>query len=72
MICNLVCCFSREQIVFPLHLTGKLLLVDFEAIIEDGGPSGQAGALRLAISTALKSIVDKAMVEKMRLGALSA
>jgi len=58
----------REQTIFPLHLTGKLLLVDFEATVEGGGPSGQAGALRLAIATALKSIVDKAMVEKMRLG----
>lgn len=58
----------REQVLFPLHLTKKLQLVDFEATVEDGGSSGQAGALRHAISTALKSLVDRQVIEKMRLG----
>jgi ribosomal protein S9 len=64
--------FFREQVIFPLHLADKLQDVDFEATVEGGGPSGQAGALRLALSLGLKSIVDKATVEKMRLGLYSA
>lgn len=61
-------CVCREQIIFPLHLTGKVNAVDFTATVEHGGPSGQAGALRLALSRALRNIVDKEMVEKLRLG----
>lgn len=54
--------------MFPLHLTDKLDTVDFEAMVIDGGPSGQAGAVRLALSMALQSFVDQQTVEKMRLG----
>jgi small subunit ribosomal protein S9 len=61
---------DREQIMFPLHLTDKLYSVDFDATVVGGGVSGQAGALRLALSRALQSIVDKATVEKMRLAGL--
>ena len=54
--------------MFPLHLTDKLGTVDFEATVEKGGPSGQAGAVRLALSVALRSLVHSDLVEKMRLG----
>lgn len=42
--------------------------VDIEASVEGGGPSGQAGAIRWGIATALRSFVDADMIEKMRLG----
>ena len=55
----------------PLQLTGKLNKVDIHATITDGGPSGQAGAVRLAVSRALQSFVEPDMVEQMRLGGFS-
>jgi len=61
---------ERRQIIFPLHLTNKLGLVDFEATVEAGGPVGQAGAIRLALSRALQSFVTSDMIEKMRLAGL--
>lgn len=36
--------------------------------MENGGASSQAGAVRLALSRAMRSFVDTDMVEKMRLG----
>jgi len=42
--------------------------LDVEAMVEGGGNSGQAGAIRFALSSALQSFVDRQMVEKMRLG----
>ena len=56
----------REQIMFPLDFTGKLMEVDVEAEVEGGGPTGQSGAIRHGISKALLDIVDEEMVEKMR------
>jgi len=44
--------------------------VDVEAIMENGGETGQAGATRWGISTALRAFVDPAMVEQMRLAGL--
>jgi small subunit ribosomal protein S9 len=61
---------DRKQIMFPLHFTDKLGVVDFEATVKGGGPSGQAGAIRLALSTALQRYVDKGTNEKMRLAGL--
>ena len=58
----------REQVMYPLQFTKKLGLVDFEAVISGGGHSSQAGALRLALATALRSFVERSVVEKMRLG----
>lgn len=43
--------------------------VDVEAHVEGGGYSGQAGAIRWGIATALRSFVSEEMMEKMRLGA---
>jgi len=57
-----------EQILFPLHFVDKLCEVDFEVSVSEGGPVGQAGAIRLALSRALLAVVDAATAEKMRLG----
>ncbi|KAB7498979.1 28S ribosomal protein S9, mitochondrial [Armadillidium nasatum] len=61
---------DREQIMFPLQYTGLLRSVDVEATAEGGGHSGQAGAIRYAISSALKSFVSPSMAEKMRIAGL--
>ena len=36
--------------------------------MSDGGPVGQAGAIRLALSNALLAVVDADTAERMRLG----
>lgn len=61
---------DREQIIFPLIVSGMLGRVDITAEVFHGGSSGQAGAIRLAISTALQSLVDQDTVEKMRIAGL--
>jgi small subunit ribosomal protein S9 len=56
------------QITFPLIFTALLGKVDVKANAYEGGPSGQAGAVRFGLSMALRSFVDDRMVERMRLG----
>ena len=60
--------YSREQVIFPLQFTNSLGKYDIVAKVENGGPTGQSGAIRLGISRALLSFVDKEMAERMRLG----
>ncbi|CAD5110793.1 DgyrCDS158 [Dimorphilus gyrociliatus] len=61
---------DREQLIFPLLVSGFLGKVDIKAEVYHGGPSGQAGAIRLAISSALQSFVEKETIEKMRISGL--
>lgn len=42
--------------------------VDIVAHAEDGGKMGQAGAIRFGISLGLRSFVDEATIEDMRVG----
>lgn len=42
--------------------------VDVEATVRNGGPTGQAGCIRWGIAWALRSFLEKEMVEKMRMG----
>lgn len=56
----------REEVLFPLHFADMLNRFDIDCTAEGGGPSGQAGAIRVAISRALRSFVDEAFIEKMR------
>ena len=63
-----MCSCFREQLLFPLQLTGVLGSLDVEATVEGGGLMGQAGAIRLGISIALQSFVSADEREKMRLG----
>jgi small subunit ribosomal protein S9 len=46
----------RAIIVYPLEITNLQDKLDIQATIKGGGPSGQAGALRHAISKALVSM----------------
>lgn len=57
--------------MFPLQFTGLLMKVDFEATVADtGAVMAQAGAIRHALATALRSFVSEEEVEKMRLAGL--
>ncbi|XP_073318805.1 small ribosomal subunit protein uS9m [Pagrus major] len=57
---------DREQLMFPLQFMGLLGRFDLECTVSGGGRSGQAGALRLAISRALLSFLSDGEVENMR------
>lgn len=43
-------------------------MVDVEATVTSGGPSGQSGAIRWGIACGLRSFVSQDMVDKMRIG----
>lgn len=58
----------KLQVIFPLIFTGMEKSVDIEATVENGGPTGQSGAIRWGIAWGLRSFVDKKMIEKMRIG----
>jgi len=47
---------ALQQVAYPLLLTKNLFTFDIEAYVMGGGPTGQAGALRLAISRALAAL----------------
>ncbi|XP_068165561.1 small ribosomal subunit protein uS9m [Antennarius striatus] len=57
---------DREQLMFPFQFTGMLGRFDLECTVDGGGRSGQAGALRLAISLALLSFLPEGERELMR------
>ncbi|KAM4601665.1 small ribosomal subunit protein uS9m-like [Polymixia lowei] len=57
---------DREQVMFPLQFVGMLGRFDLDCAVEGGGRSSQAGALRLAISSALLSFLSEGQVETMR------
>lgn len=54
--------------MFPLQFNGLLGRFDLECTVSGGGRSGQAGALRLAISRALLSFLSEGEMEAMRQG----
>merc|ERR550519_91460 len=58
---------ERHQLLYPLQFTKMLGLVDIKATVRNGGPSGQAGALRYGISMCLRSFVDKKIADDMKL-----
>tara|TARA_B110000438_G_C15787842_1_gene639278 strand:- start:951 stop:1343 length:393 start_codon:yes stop_codon:yes gene_type:complete len=49
---------ESHRLIFmePLRVTGSEEMYDIEATLHGGGPSGQAGALRLGIARALESL----------------
>ncbi|XP_034533995.1 28S ribosomal protein S9, mitochondrial [Notolabrus celidotus] len=57
---------DREQLMFPLQFMDMLGRFDIECTVSGGGRSGQAGALRLAVSRALLSFLSEGEVEIMR------
>ncbi|KAF7394124.1 hypothetical protein HZH68_010943 [Vespula germanica] len=61
---------SRQQIIFPLIFTNMVEKVDIEATVENGGPTGQSGAIRWGISWCLRSFVTPEVVENMKIAGL--
>ncbi|XP_074521051.1 small ribosomal subunit protein uS9m [Halichoeres trimaculatus] len=57
---------DREQLMFPLQFMGVMGRFDLECTVSGGGRSGQAGALRLAVSRALLSFLSESEGETMR------
>uniref|UniRef100_A0A4W3JFT7 Small ribosomal subunit protein uS9m n=1 Tax=Callorhinchus milii TaxID=7868 RepID=A0A4W3JFT7_CALMI len=57
---------EREQLMFPIQFLGRLGKHDLECTVSEGGRSGQAGAIRLAISRALLSFIKEDEIEHMR------
>lgn len=60
----------RNQLLFPLELTGMRESVDIEATVRGGGETGQAGAIRWGISWGLRCFVSPKVFETMRLAGL--
>jgi len=65
---------DRHQILYPLQFTKLLGLVDLKIEVggvlkedSNGGPSGQAGAIRYATAMGLRSFVDKEVIGDMKL-----
>lgn len=42
--------------------------VDVEATVEHGGPTGQAGAIKLGIANSLTAFVPDLIINRLRLG----
>lgn len=61
---------ERMQILYPLQFTKLLGLVDLDITVSGGGPSGQAGAVRYALSMCLRSYVERTMVDDMKINGL--
>ncbi|KAK6641776.1 hypothetical protein RUM44_013491 [Polyplax serrata] len=59
-----------DEILFPLLVSEMLNKVDFKATVEEGGPVGQAGAIRYGLSRALGSLVSPAVLLKMKVAGL--
>ena len=57
---------DRHQVMYPLQFTRLLGLVDVECVVDAGGPSSQAGAIRYALSMCLRSFVDQNTLEEMK------
>ena len=60
----------REVVIAPLVFNDMETSVDVRALTSGGGPTSQAGALRLAIARALCTFVDAPARERMRLAGL--
>ena len=52
--------------MYPLQFTRLLGLVDVECVVDAGGYSGQAGAIRYALSMCLRSFVDETTLDEMK------
>lgn len=61
---------NREQIMFPLQLTGTLGQVDVIAEVTSTGPSSAANSLRLAISRCLASLLPEQGRQRLRVAGL--
>lgn len=61
----------RSQLLEPFEVSGMLGKFDTRAKVKGGGPSGQAGALRLAISRAIVTLNPELRSTLKRAGLLT-
>lgn len=61
---------DRNQLLYPLQFTKLLGLVDIDCIVDSGGSSGQAGAIRYALSKGLRCFVDEESATEMKVAGL--
>jgi len=61
---------DRHTIMYPLQFTKLLGLVDVNCIVDSGGSSGQAGAVRYALSMCLRSLVEEETATEMKVAGL--
>lgn len=62
--------YDRHQLLFPLQFTKLLEEVDVECLVGYGGSSSQAGAIRYALSSCLRSFVNEQMRDDMKIAGL--
>ena len=61
---------ERHKIMYPLQFTKLLGLVDVHCIVDSGGASGQAGAIRYALSMCLRSFIEEETEVEMKVAGL--
>jgi len=61
---------DRHSVMYPLQFTKLLGLVDVNCIVDSGGSSGQAGAIRYALSMCLRSFVEEETATEMKVAGL--
>ena len=61
---------DRHTIMYPLQFTKLLGLVDVNCKVDSGGSSGQAGAIRYALSMCLRSLVEEETATEMKVAGL--
>jgi small subunit ribosomal protein S9 len=47
--------YHRDFVVQPLFITERMRSFDVRAVVKGGGQSGQAGAIRMAVASALQN-----------------
>jgi len=57
---------ERHIVMYPLQFTKQLGKVDLDCLVDGGGVTSQAGAIRYATSMALRSFVDDVTQEEMK------
>ena len=61
---------DRHVVMYPLQFCKLLGLVDVTCIVDSGGSSGQAGAIRYALSMCLRSFVEEETSIEMKVAGL--
>lgn len=63
---------ERHVVMYPLQFTKLLGLVDVDCLVDSGGSSGQAGAIRYALSMCIRSFIEEDTALEMKVAGLLA